>query len=113
MTLTGLVEAFEQGTVTAFDHRAHVQVAWWALQRMTFEEASSWYLRHLRALVVRLQVPGKLHVTLTWAWLLALDATMREHPGLPFDALLQVLPPVQVRDLPGAREHFVLEALHG
>lgn len=116
-----LFDRFEQGIINAatFDHRAHLEVAWQALGRMPLEDALAWYLRHLRALVTRLGVPGKLDVTLTWAWLLLLHEHLQAAPQTDFetvhrrlgrDAVTRRFPRIH---RPRAKDRLVLEALLG
>lgn len=89
-----LVEAFERGEVNpaAFHHREHLYVAWCYLRELSVEDALARYVRHLKALTVKLGVPQKFHATITWAWLVALADAMERAPGSAFDALLEANP---------------------
>ena len=66
MTLT---EAFLSDTIspTDFDHRAHVAVAFDLLQNHDFCEAHALYVRHLKALTLRVGMPEKFNATITMA----------------------------------------------
>lgn len=85
-----LVEAFENGTldVARFHHREHLYVAFCYLRALPPEEALARYVRHLRALTVRLGVPEKFHATMTWAYVVLLDEAMRRLPDATFDELM-------------------------
>jgi hypothetical protein len=91
MTFTDpLVVAFESRTVdpSKFRHKEHLYVAWVYLRALPLEEALARYVKHLRALATALGVPGKYHATMTWAYLLLLDAAMQEFPDASFEELL-------------------------
>ena len=62
------IEAFEAGTidVDAFDHEAHVYVAWLYLERYPLLQAIARFTDAIRRLTVQLGVPGKYHETITW-----------------------------------------------
>lgn len=85
-----LVEAFESGTMdgATFHHREHLYVAFCYLRERPLEEALARYVRHLRQLTARLGVPEKFHATVTWAYVILVDAAMHRCPGASFDELL-------------------------
>lgn len=66
------VDAFENGVIDpdAFDHVAHVYVAWLYLERFTLLEAIAKFDAALRRLTVSLDIPGKYHATITWFFML-------------------------------------------
>lgn len=117
-----LVQAFEQAQLdpSRFHHREHLFVAWCYLQAMPLEDALARYVRHLRKLVKVLGAEQKFHRTMTWGWLVLLDAAMDASPGLSFDALLAAHPelvkldalrahwPQATLDSTEARRRFVL-----
>jgi hypothetical protein len=91
-----LVTAFEDGTIDAaqFDHRAHLYVAWCYLKHLDVEEALLRYVRYLRQLAAKLGVPEKYHATITWGYLVLLDAAMHDPAleGASFDAVVATHP---------------------
>lgn len=72
--------AFEDATLDleAFDHEAHVYVAWLYLERFPLLDAIARFTSALRRLTVKLGVPDKYHETITWFFLL-LIAERREN----------------------------------
>lgn len=113
------VLVFEGAAVdpNSFGHREHLYVAWCYLRVMPLEDALARYVRHLRALVEALGVPHKFHRTVTWGYLVLLDACMRESPTLGFDALLDAHPRLLAKNALGAlhdergRVHVAFEVL--
>jgi hypothetical protein len=89
-TTDPLVDAFERATIdpTAFHHREHLYVAWCYLRALPLEEALARYVHHLRILAAALGAPQKFHATMTWAYVVLLDAAMRRAPHATFDELL-------------------------
>jgi len=82
--LAGLsVDAFERGDVDpdAFDHEAHVYLAWLYLERFPLPEALERFDAALRSLTVKLGIPGKYHATITWFYLLLISERRNELPG--------------------------------
>jgi hypothetical protein len=77
------VEAFESGEIDpgAFDHEAHVYVAWLYLEQFPLPEALEKFNAALRRLTVRLGVPGKYHATVTWFFLLLIAERRSADPG--------------------------------
>lgn len=73
--------AFAAGKVTpeAFDHAAHVRLAYTYLCEGAVEEAAARMRQALLAYLAHLGVdPGKYHETLTRAWIMAVAHFMRE-----------------------------------
>lgn len=66
------VDAFENGAIDpgAFDHEAHVYVAWLYLERFPLLEAIAKFDAALRRLTVTLGIPGKYHATITWFFMM-------------------------------------------
>ena len=66
------VNAFENGAIDpdAFDHEAHVYVAWLYLERFPLLEAIAKFDAALRRLTVSLGIPGKYHATITWFFMM-------------------------------------------
>ena len=66
------IEAFENGSidVDAFDHEAHVYIAWLYLDRFELSEAIGRFDTALRELTAQLGVPDKYHATVTWFFML-------------------------------------------
>ena len=96
------IDAFERGEIDpeAFDHEAHVYMAWLYLERFALpadgaqgEVARLDYERvaeaggleefagALRRLTERLGVPGKYHATITWFFLLLIGERRSAEPG--------------------------------
>ncbi len=69
------IESFEDGTIDAdaFDHEAHVYVAWLYLQRVPLHEATARYTAALRRLTQQLGIPGKYHETISWFFMLLIE----------------------------------------
>jgi len=66
------VAAFEAGDFDpdAFDHEAHVYVAWLYLEHFSLPEAVTRFDAALRRLTEKLGIPGKYHATITWFFML-------------------------------------------
>ena len=66
---------FEAGTIeaNAFDHEAHVYMAWLMLDSCELPEAIHRYDAALRQLTSRLGVPEKYHATITWLFLVLIN----------------------------------------
>ena len=66
------MSAFESASLdaSAFDHEAHIYVAWLYLQRYETSEAISRFANALQRLTTRLGVAGKYHETVTWFYML-------------------------------------------
>ncbi len=73
------LEAFESGTldVDAFDHDAHIYVAWLYLEQYPVLQATRRYSDALRRLTSKLGIPGKYHETITWFFMLLIDERRR------------------------------------
>jgi len=77
------IEAFESGTVNpeAFDHEAHIYVAWLYLQEFPVLQAGQRYADSLRRLTRQLGIPGKYHETITWFFMFLIDERQRLGSG--------------------------------
>ena len=77
------VDAFERGEIDpdAFDHEAHVYVAWLYLERFPLPAALEKFDAALRRLTVKLGIPGKYHATITWFFLLLIGERCGADPG--------------------------------
>ena len=64
----------------AFDHEAHIHVAWSYLGKMDLLHAIDRYRSTLRRLTVKLGVPGKYHETITWFFLIAVAERIQASP---------------------------------
>ncbi len=75
------IESFESGDIDAdaFDHEAHVYMAWLYLERFPVTSALARFTAALKSLTERLGVPGKYHDTITWFYLLLIAE--RRDPG--------------------------------
>lgn len=69
------IEAFEALDVdpAAFDHEAHLYVAWSYLQRLDLLASIERYRSVLRRLTQKLGVPGKYHETITWFYMIGVS----------------------------------------
>jgi len=77
------VEAFERGRIDpdAFDHEAHVFLAWLYLEQFPLPEALERFDTALRRLTLQLGIPGKYHATITWFFLLLIAERRADDPG--------------------------------
>jgi hypothetical protein len=69
------IESLEDGTldVDAFDHEAHIYVAWLYLQRYPLHEAAARFTGALQRLTRKLGIPGKYHETISWFFMLLIE----------------------------------------
>jgi len=79
---------FERGDVDpdAFDHAAHVHVAWQYLDAFDLDEALRRFSTALRALTVKLGVPDKYHATITWFFMILISERMARDPDADWRA---------------------------
>jgi len=77
------IDDFERGDVdpAAFDHEAHVYVAWLYVRRFPLPQALTGFDAALRRFTQRLGVPGKYHATITWFFLLLIAERCRHDPA--------------------------------
>lgn len=108
-----LVQAFESATLdpAAFHHRDHLYVAWCYLRALPVEEALARYVRHLRQLAAAAGAPHKFHATITWAYVVLLDAAMDRSPGATFDQLLADHPALLDHRAGALHDHYDREQL--
>jgi hypothetical protein len=73
------IEAFESGALdaAAFDHEAHIYMAWLYLEQFPPLQATRRYTRSLKRLTAKLGIPGKYHETITWFFMLLIDERRR------------------------------------
>ncbi len=66
------IDDIEQSRIEAgaFDHEAHVYLAWLYLGEYPLTEAIDRFTSALKRLTLRLGVPGKYHETISWFYLL-------------------------------------------
>lgn len=69
------VESFETGEIDAdaFDHDAHIYVAWLYLERHPLLEAIRKFTAALQRLTTQLGIPGKYHETITWFFMILIE----------------------------------------
>jgi hypothetical protein len=74
------IQSFESGAldVEAFDHDAHIYIAWLYLDEYPVLTATQRYSDALQRLTTRLGIPGKYHETITWFFMLLIDERRRE-----------------------------------
>jgi hypothetical protein len=72
------LEAFENGTldVEAFDHAAHVYIAWRLLQEASLTGAIERFTAALRRITRRYGIEGKYHETISWFYLVLIAERM-------------------------------------
>lgn len=77
------IDAFERGEIDpeAFDHEAHVYMAWLYLERFPLPTGLEKFDVALRRLTEQLGVPGKYHATITWFFLLLIGERRSADPG--------------------------------
>jgi len=76
------VESFEAGEIDAdaFDHDAHIYVAWLYLERHALLEAVRNFTAALKRLTTQLGIPGKYHETITWFFMFLIDERRNASP---------------------------------
>jgi hypothetical protein len=82
------IRQFEQLEIDAdaFDHEAHLYVAWAYLADHDLLAAIERFRRSLRRLTIKLGVPGKYHETITWLYMIAVAERRRERPAADWPA---------------------------
>jgi len=77
------VELFEAGEIDAdaFDHDAHIYVAWLYLDRHELLEAVRNFTAALKRLTTQLGIPGKYHETITWFFMFLIEERRGESPA--------------------------------
>jgi hypothetical protein len=104
MTDEAFARAFEAGKVTvdAFDHVAHMRVAWVYLREEGSADAALPRMRHaIQAFALAAGRPQRYHETITVVWLRLLDGA-RRRAGVPCELseLLPQFPELANKDLP-------------
>ena len=76
------VESFEAGEIDAdaFDHDAHIYVAWLYLERHDLFAAVQHFTAALKRLTTQLGIPGKYHETITWFFMFLIDERRKASP---------------------------------
>lgn len=97
--IEGLVEAFENATLAAaaFDHEAHVLVAWHYLRDLTLLEAIARFTRAIKRLTQQLGLAGKYHETLTCFYLLKIAERRQANPHADWRAFKAANPDLFAR----------------
>jgi hypothetical protein len=74
------LESFAAGSIDpdAFDHDAHIYVAWLSLEKWPLPEAVAFFSNALRRLTTQLGIPGKYHETITWFFMLLIHERRSE-----------------------------------
>lgn len=65
----------------AFDHEAHLYVAWGYLADLDLLAAIDRFRSTLRRLTIKLGDPGKYHETITWLYMIAVAERRHERPA--------------------------------
>jgi hypothetical protein len=104
------VAALESCTLPpdAFDHRAHVRLAWLYLAEQPLLEALPRFIASLKRYAGSLGASGKYHETITYAFIFLIHERMAERPAETFDAFADANP-----DLFGAilDQYYLAETL--
>ncbi|MEP2532780.1 hypothetical protein [Shimia sp.] len=82
MTYLTMLQKLDDGTLDPqdFSHRAHVAVAWEALEQGEFFTASARFVAGLRRLVEAAGVPEKFHATITHAFMSVIAERRHANP---------------------------------
>jgi hypothetical protein len=85
-TLT--IDSFEAGRIdaAAFDHEAHVYLAWLYVREYPLAEAIERFSAALRRLTAALGVPGKYHASITWFFLVLINERDAAAPGTDWES---------------------------
>ena len=94
-----LIAGFEAGTLAEFPHASHVRLTLAYLSRHGRDETLRRLTEGLRRFAAAKGHPEKFHVTVTRAWLTAIDGARQARPGLTPAALLAACPALLDRDL--------------
>ncbi len=91
---TALTRAFEAHEIdnSAFDHPAHVQVAFELLKKYDIIDASAIYAKGIRALAAKAGAPEKFNLTITYAFMSLIAERMDQAPHEGFDAFIAANP---------------------
>ena len=103
MTDEQFARAFERGEITpaAFDHRAHVRVAWvYVREGPTFEAATTRMREAIRRFAAAANAAQKYHETITVLWMRLLADAAAHVPPCELADLLQQRPELADKDLP-------------
>lgn len=79
------IAAFEAGDVdpARFNHEAHIYVAWLYLQAYERTDAIARFDAALKRLTTKIGASGKYNATITWLFLLLIDARAQEGQDWP------------------------------
>ena len=77
------IEAMEAGTIDpeAFDHEAHIHVAWLYLERYPLTDAIDRFTKALQRLTRKLGVPDKYNETISWFYMLLIEERRSASPA--------------------------------
>ena len=93
-----LVAGFEAGSLADCPHAAHVRLTLVYLPRHGRDDALRRLMDGLRRFATVKGQPGKVHVTMTRAWVDLIDAARRRHPELLPATLIEACPDLLDRD---------------
>ena len=103
MTDEDFARAFERGEVTpaAFDHRAHVRVAWvYVREGPTFGAATARIREGIQRFAAAANASQKYHETITVLWMRLLADAASRVPACQFAELLERCPELADKELP-------------
>jgi hypothetical protein len=92
-----------------FTHRDHVEVAWRLLEAMPLERAIGVFCDRLRRIATIAGAPQKFHATLTWCYLVLVDA--RRAQAQSWDAFARGNAELFDRTHPAVAQHYSPERL--
>lgn len=88
-----LITQFEEGIldIREFDHKKHVYIAYFYLNRMPRKMAIERYCKHLQALLDANGYGWKFSREITENYINKLDVVMKQNPESSFDQLVELL----------------------
>jgi hypothetical protein len=94
------IEAMEAGTIDpdAFDHEAHINVAWLYLERYPLADAIDRFTKALQRLTRKLGVPDKYNETISWFYMLLIEERRSVSPADSWIAFRQINSDLLSRD---------------
>ena len=77
------IDSFEKGAIQAeaFNHRAHIKLAWSYIQVQPLHQAIGSVSGGLKTFAAKVGQPQKYHETITWAFMLLVHERHRQNPA--------------------------------
>jgi hypothetical protein len=94
------IDAMESGTIdpNAFDHEAHIHVAWLYLERYPLADAIGRFTKALQRLTRKLGVPDKYNETISWFYMLLIEERRGASPTDSWIEFRRINPDLFSRD---------------